>query len=212
LPTASGFQASVVKWRPAWSRAHMLLAGNDFRQVLELVRSLLLEIEALDLPSTGAEHAQRWSRVWFSQLGAVSEYQLGNLAASEAHARSAVENWQALPGAGLGHELVGAQFKTLLAQAIARQGRVAESMEILRPLLEFFREQHSQPHENLMLDFWYAHALYAAALAEPAERAARLAEATAILDGLPPAMSHWKTGELLRAWIAQARGQSIGAG
>jgi len=57
-----------------------------------------------------------------------------------------------------------------------------------------------------MLDFQYAHALYAAALAEPAEREARLAEASAVLDRLPPDMNNWKTGKRLRTWIAEARG------
>jgi hypothetical protein len=78
-------------------------------------------------------------------------------------------------------------------------------MGILGPLLRFLRDKHARPHENRMLDFQFAHALYAAALAEPAERDARLAEASSILDRLPPAMNRWKTGERLRGWIAEAR-------
>ena len=35
-----------------------------------------------------------------------------------------------------------------------------------------------------------------------------LAEASAVLDRLPPAMNSWKTGKRLRTWIAEARGQA----
>jgi hypothetical protein len=167
---------------------------------------MLREIEALDAPSTGSEQWKRGFLMWAAQGGAIAEYELKNFAAAEEYARRSVEHWRALKDAGLRHEVLGAQNKTLLAQSIARQGRSAESMQILRPLLAFFREQRARPHENRMLDFQYAHALYAAALAEPAEREARLDEASAVLDRLPPDMNSWKTGKRLRTWIAEARG------
>ena len=200
------FSVSMMRQRYAAAQARILLAGNDYPQALEIIRRMLREIEALDAPSTGAEQWKRGFLMWTAQGGAIAEYELENFAAAEEYARSSVENWRALKDTGLRHEVLGAQNKTLLAQAIARQGRSAESMQILRPLLAFFREQRSRPHENRMLDFQYAHALYAAALAEPAEREARLAEASAVLDRLPPTMNSWKTGKRLRTWIAEARG------
>jgi hypothetical protein len=173
--------------------------------VLEIARTMLRDTEALDAPSTGAAQAKQWALMWTALAAAIAEYELGNFAAAEALASSSVASWRAVPGAGLRHELIGAQAKILQAQSIARQGRGAESMGILGPLLRFLRDQHARPHENRMLDFQFAHALYAAALAEPAERDARLAEASAILDRLPPTMNRWKTGERLRGWIAEAR-------
>lgn len=205
LPIASGFRAAGPKIRLDISRAFGLLASGEFQKTLENVRATRTEIDALEPPSEGAEQARRWARAWNATAGAIAAYEAGNFAASESHARSAVENWQSQPDEGLPHELVGAQFKVLLAQAVARQGRAAEAGEVLRPLLAYLREQHTRPHENLMIDFQLAHALYAASLAEPGERDARLAEATAVLDRLPPAMSRWKTGERLRDWISQGR-------
>jgi tetratricopeptide (TPR) repeat protein len=204
-PGKTDILTSLTKQRYAGAQARLLLARDDFPRVLEITRNILREIETLDAPSTGTEQAKQWTLMWTALTAAIAEYELGNFEAAEALASSSVASWRAVPGAGLRHELIGAQAKILLAQSIARQGRVAESMGILGPLLRFFRDQHARPHEIRMLDFQFAHALYAAALAEPAERDARLAEASAILDRLPPAMNRWKTGERLRAWIAEAR-------
>ena len=157
--TQADFSTVELRQRYPGAQARLLLAANDYPQALEITRSVLREFEALDAPSTGAEQQKRFWLSWTAQGGAIAEYELGNFAAAEKYARSSVENWQALKYSGLRHELFGAQYKTLLAQSIARQGRTAESMEILRPLLAFFREQRSRPHENRMLDFQYAHAL-----------------------------------------------------
>lgn len=205
LPNVSGFMAATLTLRLDTSRAFGLLASGDSARALELVRVILTDIDALEPSSAGAEQMQRWIRAWNAATGALAAYEVGDFAVSESHARTAVEDWQWHPPTGLPHELVGAQFKTLLAQALARQGRDAEAREILRPLLAYLREQHARPHENLMIDFQLAHALYAAALADRAERDMRLAEATAILDRLPPSMSRWNTSQRLRAWISEAR-------
>jgi tetratricopeptide (TPR) repeat protein len=200
------FSTRALQQRYPGAQARLLLASNDYPRALEVTRSVMRDIDALDAPSTGAEQQKHGWLSWTAQTAAIAEYEMEDFAAAEAYARSSVEHWRALTDSGLRHELFGAQNKTLLAQSIARQGRTAESMQILRPLLAFFREQRSRPHENRMLDFQYAHALYAAALAEPAEREARLAEASAVLDRLPPDMNSWKTGKRLRTWIAEARG------
>jgi hypothetical protein len=205
LPSMSGFQASTLTSRLDISRAFGLLARGEFPQALELVRVIRTDLDALEPPSPGAEQLLRWGRAWNAATGTIAAYEIGDFAASESYARSAVADWQWQPPAGLPHELLGAQFKTQLAQAIARQGRYAEAREILRPLLAYLRAQHAQPHENLMIDFRLAHALYAASRAEPGERDAHLDEASAILDRLPPSMSRWNTGQRLRNWISQAR-------
>jgi tetratricopeptide (TPR) repeat protein len=205
LPSMSGFQASTLTIRLDISRARGLLARGEFPQALELVRVIRTDLDALEPPTPGAEQLLRWGRTGNAFNGAIAAYEIGDFAASESYARSAVEDWQWQPPGGLSHELLGAQFKAQLAQALARQGRYAEAGEILRPLLAYLRAQHAQPHENLMIDFNLAHALYAASRAEPGERDAHLAEATAILDRLPPSMSRWDSGQRLRAWISQAR-------
>ena len=203
-PTSSAFQTSLARqWRET-AHAWVMLSNGDIAGALKQARGSLAVVDALDPPNKPAADFKQRLRLRSHLAIAFAEYRLGDPAAAEVAARTALEAWRPLPRRDfLGNEQQGAAISTLLAQAIARQGRLGEAGEIIRPVLKFHRDLFAKQHEDRQQHFEFAHALYVSALVEADQRNARLAEASAILDSLPPAMSRWKPGALLRNWIAE---------
>lgn len=205
-PTSSEFQTSLARqWRDN-AQAWVLLAAGDVAGALKHARHSLVAADALEPPNKPAGDFKQRVRLRMLLAIATAEYRVGNLAAAEVAARAALEVWQPLPRrdtfGNLGSEQQGAAIKTILAQAIARQGRLGEAGEVLRPALKFHRELHARQREDRQQHSEFAHALYVSALIEVDQRSARLAEASAILDSLPPEMNRSKSGLVLRGWIA----------
>ena len=57
--------------------------------------------------------------------------------------------------------------------------------------------------DDLVLKVWFSNALLASALANPADRKERLAEAASVFDSLPPTMRSWKAHAIVREEIAR---------
>ena len=201
-PTSSAFQISLSRqWRET-AHAWVLMSNGDIAGALKQARDSLAAVDALDPPNKPAGDFKQRLRLRTLLAIAFAQYRLGNPAAAEAAARVALETWRPLPRRDyLGSEQQGAAIKTLLAQAVVRQGRLGEAGEILRPALKFHRELHARQHEDREQHFEFAHALYVSALVDADQRSARLAEATTILDTLPSTMKRWKREVLLRNWI-----------
>lgn len=203
-PTSSAFQTSLARqWREN-AQAWVLLANGDAAGALKHTREALVVADSLDPPNKAAAEFKQRVRLRMLLAMATAQLRLGNPAPAETAARAALAAWQPLPRRDyLGSEQQGAAIKALLAQATARQGRLGEAGEVLRPALKYQRELHAKQREDRQQHFELAHALYVSALVEAAQRSARLAEASAILDGLPPAMNRMKTAQVLRGWIAE---------
>ena len=203
-PTSSAFQTSLARqWREN-AQAWVLLANGDVAGALKHAREALVVADALEPPNKAAGEFKERLRLRMFLAIATAELRLGNPAPAEVAARGALKAWQPLPRREyLGSEQQGAAIKTLLAQAIARQGRQAEAADVLRPALKYQRELHARQREDRQQHFDLAHALYVAALVEADQRSARLSESSAILDSLPPEMNRSKPGQLLRSWIAE---------
>jgi tetratricopeptide (TPR) repeat protein len=203
-PTSSAFQTSLSQqWREN-AQAWVLLAGGDIAGALKHARQSLVAADALDPPNKSAADFKQRLRLRLLLAIANAEYRLGNPAAAEVAARAALATWQPLPRRDfLGSEQQGAAVKTILAQAIARQGRLGEAGEIIRPALKFHQDLSARQREDRQQHFELAHALYVAALVEGDQKSARLAEASAVLDSLPPAMNRSKPVLVVRGWIAE---------
>lgn len=126
--------------------------------------------------------------------------------AAEAAARAALETWNRLPrSSDVRDERDKAWLTAMIAKAAARQGRQGEAATLIGPVIDYHRRLHARRHDNRWQHFLFADALHAGALAEPARKRALLAEASAVLAGLPPTMNGWKPLARLREEIAAAR-------
>ena len=201
-PTSVAFETTLARLWTADFRTQVLLANGDPAAARDEARKALVDVDTLEPPSKPAGYNKLRLRMQLNIALASAEMQMGNPAASEAAARTALASWQPLPRRGpYGHEQDGAAVRILAAQAIARQGRLKEAGEFLASALKFERDLYNRQKENRQQHSDYAHALYVSALAEPGERNARLAESIAILDSLPPDMKRSKSGMRLRGWV-----------
>ena len=72
--------------------------------------------------------------------------------------------------------------------ALAKQGKLAESLDAIAPVVKLQRELAARNHGDVWQPTELAAALYAQALADAPHRAALLKEAAALLDAAPPAL------------------------
>jgi hypothetical protein len=101
------------------------------------------------------------------------------------------------------NELDGSYDRTILALALARQGKLNEARAAIELALAFHRSLLAGGSEDVQQHFQLAIALYAAALASPPQAPGLLPEAKRIIDGLPPAIARQKSVTRVRGWITE---------
>ena len=99
--------------------------------------------------------------------------------------------------------------RTRLAIALARQAKLYDANNMLKPALVFFQLPAVQKSDAVTLKGDYAEALFAAALANPAEKSARLAEALRTFDSMPAQMKALKDYARIREEIAREQGKKL---
>ena len=97
-----------------------------------------------------------------------------------------------------------AQVQTTLAISLAAQGKNADAVRALEPVLALRRSLHLVGDADYQ--FEYAQLLYARALCEPGQAASLLAQAIHELDTLPADMRTMRTVALWRGWIDKEAG------
>jgi tetratricopeptide (TPR) repeat protein len=204
-PTAGPFNMALdANWLEV-TRTWVLLGNGEWPKAASHAAAVLERIDDLKPNTKAEEDEKRRQRLRSNLAVAVAELERGNPAASEAATRMVLADWKPLPRRGfLGTERDLANFETLLAEAVARQGRTSEAREILRSSLKYHRDRYARRHDAPMQHFELARAIHVSALAEPDRRGVLLAEASAIFDSLPPTMSQWQTAVRLRKSIAES--------
>jgi conflict system STAND superfamily ATPase len=153
--------------------------------------------------SDGERNFHRRFLSWGHSALAGAHIALGSYDLAEKEARKAVELWRQVPNQSLTDKRWGARHETVLAVSVARLGRDAEAREITARLLRFHRELNSRAHDDVFQKVELSHALFAAALASPPQRAALLAEAGATVDRLPDHVRRLKSVTRVRNQIAE---------
>jgi len=100
------------------------------------------------------------------------------------------------------NQLEVASDQTLLALILARQGKLAEARTANEPALAFHRTLLARGSEDVDQHVALASALYAGALASPAQAPGLLNEGKRILDALPPQTLKRRSVSRVRDWIA----------
>ncbi len=108
------------------------------------------------------------------------------------------------------------QARTILARAIALQGRNAEARTLLQPALDYYRQQLKAGAQGTTFRHDYAYALYVSAIAQPESAAGRrqrrtgLAEALRLLAGASAEAQRLTPMRYLAGLIAAAQAGSKG--
>jgi hypothetical protein len=139
----------------------------------------------------------------FLQTIGLAALDANDYAAAEKHLRARVEHLSALNGRTLWQRRLAAENSSLLAIALAKLGRADEARPLAEASLKFQRELHARKHDEALQHLELAGALYAAALADPANARALLAEAQAVIAALPAQMRETRNVGYWRSRIAE---------
>ena len=147
------------------------------------------------LTHTKVHHAGTLARAFllyaFARVDAHAEFQLGHFAAAAAAARLALAQATIVApfsSSVLASERTRAQLSTLLAMALARQGKRPQAAQVIGPVVTFEERLLQRNHGDVWVPYQLAGALYAQSLCYPLERARLRARAARLLEGLPPTL------------------------
>jgi tetratricopeptide (TPR) repeat protein len=180
-----------INFEVAWSIGDEALMNEVFKGQRE-------RLEGLEAATEGAQ------RFKIEQLSRM-HFDLGRAALLRGDAKGAADALQAgveqrskLPNRTVSEQQFTAIQAVFLAVALAGSGRAAEARETIGPTLRFLRETERRNVDDQGLRLLLAQALYANALADPAQAKALLAEARALVKGLPPDL---RTARSSRWWM-----------
>jgi hypothetical protein len=181
------------------------LADGDYSTVRKLAQEAVIRTQRIKTDNPQQARAKNAVLVANFDVLADAQYHLHDYAAAQTTNALAQATRQRLPKLKLQDELDAGDEQMLAATIAARQERYADAQGIIAPVLKLHRELVARGSDDLRQHVQLARALYASALASPGERPSQLAEATAIIDGLPPAMRREISIARLRAQIAEER-------
>jgi tetratricopeptide (TPR) repeat protein len=133
------------------------------------------------------------------RLKGQAEYLLGEYPAAEKTLREALDARKQWPITNDDQRREENEASTLLALAVAAQGRRAEAQQIIDPVISFQRSLAARNHTDQQQHVELAKALYARAATEtdPARHAALLKESGALIDSIPAQMQPLRS---VRVW------------
>jgi hypothetical protein len=132
-----------------------------------------------------------------------AEYMLGDAAAAEKSMRAALDSHKHWPTHNDFDRRDDARMATLLAVALAREGRLADAEHVITPVVKFQRELAARNHGDEWQHVEFASALYAQALADKHQRPALLKQAAALIAAVPPEMRDLHSVRLWRDRIRE---------
>jgi len=181
------------------------LAAGEYETVRNLARASIKRIE--QLKATDEERQLDKNRLLESayRTAADASYHLKDYAAADADIKRALEARRVLPKRTLFDERDANDGLMLAAMIAARMDRYPEAQQIMQPVLKFHRDLYARGKDNddTLQHAQFARALYVSALAAPGQRTSELAQAAAVLDGLPPAMRRLVSNARLRESIGE---------
>ena len=200
-----GFDRDLLAFEAGVAASTAALIAGDAAQAIALGRALVTSMEAAKAPE--ARLAGLLRRLRYRQLTVLgmAEYSRGKDALAETAWRAALAvpgGWHVDDGRDQARER--AEASAWLAMSLARQNRSGEALKELAPVLALHRELAVQNKDHQLQRLQQAGALYALALADPAQRESALHEAQALLAGLPAAMRKLRSVDAWRARVADA--------
>lgn len=180
-------------------------AKGEYAKMRAGVVASIERMKAIPVASEGQRRRLHPLLALANSAAAMSCIYLKDYAAAEPYGREALRVQLSLPVQNLDDEQTVAYYQIILAIALAREGKLVEARSTLEPALVLYRKLMARGTEDLTVHQSWAMALYASALANPAQAAALLTEAQRVLAPLPPGMTKRHTVTVLRDWIAEEK-------
>jgi hypothetical protein len=176
-------------------------AGNA-RAARGIAAETIARVQALEVQGEFDRQTKSLILFMLNGLKARSELVLRDFAAAEHSARAALATKDGFPSDPLTDARTKGEQSTLIALALVGQNRHAEALHVIAPVVKLHRGLAGRNRGDEGQKLQMAGALYVQALADPARRAALLAESRALLAGLPGPM---KSVQSVRFWSDRVR-------
>jgi hypothetical protein len=203
----AGFGRFIAGCDWTFLRANAALIKGEFDAAKKIAQSFPID-PAMDESQEEQRQFRGYCRHLLRGVIGGAEYGAGHDAAAEEALRSAVDIPQDVVTTDAERRSVG-YMSTLLALALVRDNKSSEAQAVIAPVLKLQRGLFARNHDDYRQHVELASALYASALAGGGDRRALLAEATALIAGLPPEMRSLKTVVL---WRERIRTAAAGSG
>jgi tetratricopeptide (TPR) repeat protein len=201
-PSASGWFAAGLDARIV--QAEVMYERGDFTAASRLAGQAITQLQS----AKSLGDVQRLARAYLlydlSDVYGHAEYQLGHFAETERAERVALEqNTIVLPFAPsvIESKRDGAAISTWLSMALARQGKLRQAARVIDPVVTLEQGLLARDHGDVWIPYELAGALYAQALAEPAQRDVALKKAAGLLSNLPPRLQSLHDVRRWRQWV-----------
>ncbi|HEX4267096.1 MAG TPA: hypothetical protein VHY36_04360 [Steroidobacteraceae bacterium] len=201
-PSASGWFAAGLDARIV--QAEVMYERGDFTAASRLAGQAITQLQS----AKSLGDVQRLARAYLlydlSDVYGHAEYQLGHFALTERAERVALaQNTIVLPFAPsvIESKRDGAEISTWLAMALARQGKLRQAARVIDPVVTLEQGLLARDHGDVWIPYELAGALYAQALAEPAQRDVALKKAAGLLSNLPPRLQSLHDVRRWRQWV-----------
>jgi tetratricopeptide (TPR) repeat protein len=197
-------------FNPSWGfrfEAMMAEGDGEFMVMRDKAAAGIALLEGLKTTNEGQSRLKNENLRSLHYNLATALYNLKEYARAEQAARESIRI-HGLRGRSRQDALDLAATQTVLALALARQGRLNEARQAVEPALGFHRSLLARGSEDIDQHVQLALSLYAAALASPAQAPGLVAEAKRIVDALPPEALRRKPIARVREWIVAEGGKA----
>jgi len=179
-------------------------AAGDYETIHREALASAKRLEQTKAPPQGELDKNRVLETAY-RTAALASYRLKDYATADAEIKRSLEFRRSIPTRTSLDERDEGNQRVLAAAIAARLGRNAEAQQLLEPVLKLHRALYARgpDNEDQGERVEFAYALYASALAAPEQKSSQLAQAAAIVDGLPPAMRRLISITRLREQIAE---------
>ncbi len=206
LPAGSYERAARGAVAGFWRTSVANLLG-DYRRSIEAGRELTTKLEPLEPPGDAGRYDKaRWLSWTYSWL-ADSAYAAGDFETAERAIMRSLEIRNATPAFSVEPDELRetANQQALAALVLARRGRVDEAATFAGKTLKFERELAARNRDDPSQRFELANALFVAGAVGVGDRNAQLAEASALIDKLPPEFKRARPAIVLRERISDEK-------
>jgi hypothetical protein len=199
------FQPVLIDNMMRIAAAAISYAREDFQHARQTAAASVNDLHAAKPTGTFQASQVAITAYYGSHIMARIDYQHGDYAAAEREERQALADRKRWSTEGTSDQRDLGEISTWLAMSLAKQGKNADALREIAPVVKFQRELWARNHGDVWQPTELASALYAQALADALHRAALLKEAAALLDAASPMVQPLHEIRQWRQRVSQAQ-------
>lgn len=184
------------------------LASDQAGEALALAKGVAERTHAIEAEGRPQQDQKRRIESYARYSEGKAAYRLGDYATAATAFREGLQIRSGATRRALWDELVLNGYRVELAASLARAGRGREAQTLILPVLAFHEKLARERTDDVVQRAQWARAIMVSALAMPAERAQRLAQASSVFDKMPAGAMRMRTFRQTRDEIAAERAKA----